>query len=345
MRTASNGMSSSSGQRLFRDGFSTLLAALLLSAVCLGTGCVTANFTQPIGSLKSGIDTTSTAVGSYFTELNSFERDLYLEERVFDPQLRIEKINAAGKPTPLVGQFFTAESIKARMGAITLLGIYANRLAELAGSDAPQKFSSAAQALGANVNSLVGTFGSLSGKDPTSKDYVGPISQIIGIVGEFYLEKKRDTLLERAIRDGAPQVNRILDLLEIDLQNVVLPLRQTGIAQSLAVRLDAYNNTKDAAGLTVDAAARRAGLTVAQRQELIEGIRSAAKQYDALITFNPTEAIAGIREAHAALLKYVESDRKPADLSELMSAVEALQSKAERIATAVQQIRELRKGK
>jgi hypothetical protein len=66
---------------------------------------------------------------------------------------------------------------------------------------------------------------------------------------------------------------------------------------------------------------------------------------DALIAFNPTEAISGIREAHAALLKYAESDKKPKNFSELMSAVEALQSKAERIAAAVQQIRELRKGK
>ncbi len=328
-----------------RGIFTERFTVLLLLVASLGTGCVTANFTKPVGSLKSSIDTASAAVGSYFTELNSFERDLYLEERVFDPQLRVEKTDADGNPTPLVGRLFTAESIKARMEAIALLGTYANRLAELAGSDAPTKFSSAAQVLGTNLTNLADTFGSLSGKDPTANNYVGPISQIIGMMGEFYLEKKRDALLERAIKEGSPKVNTILDLLESDLQKVVVPLRQTGIAQSLAARVTAYNNTKDAAGQTVDGAARRAALTVSQRQELINGIKSAAQKYDTLIAFNPTEAISGIREAHAALGKYAESDKKPKDYSELISAVEGFQNKAERIAAAVQQIRELRNGR
>jgi hypothetical protein len=182
-----------------------LITSVLVLAACLGTGCVTANFTKPVGSLKSSVDTASTAVGSYFTELNSFERDLYLEERVFDPQLRVEKTDADGKPTPLVGRFFTAESIKARMDAISLLGAYANRLAELAGSDAPQKFSSAAQALGTNVTSLIGSFGNLSDKDTTAKDYVGPISQIIGIVGEFYLERNERRCLNARSKTEHPK--------------------------------------------------------------------------------------------------------------------------------------------
>jgi hypothetical protein len=327
------------------DGLTRTLLSLVLLVGCLGSGCVTANFTKPVASLKSSIDTASSAVGSYFTELNSFERDLYFEERAFNPELRVEKTDAEGKPTPLVGRLFTSESIEARMDAIALLGTYADRLAELAGSDAPKQFSSSAQALGTNVSGLIGTFGTLTGSDPSARDYIGPVSQIIGLLGEFYLEKKRDALLERAIKDGAAEVSRVLDLLESDLQKVVVPLRRTGIAQSLAIRVVAYNNTTNESGKTVDAVAKRAAMTVSERQELLEGIKSAAQQYDLLIAFNPTEAIAGIRDAHAALLKYAKSDRRPRNFSELMSAVEALQLKAERVAAAVQQIRELRKGK
>ena len=330
-------------RRIFRAA-PLLLSDNLLLSTCFGTGCVTAKFTKPVASVKSSIETTASAVGTYFSELNSFERELYLEERVFDPQLRVEKTDTDGKPTPLVGTIFATESIKARTEAISLLGAYANRLAELAGSDAPQKFSSAAQALGTNVTSLISTFDKLSTQDTTAKSYIGPLSQILEILGELYLEQKRDALLKRAIKDGAPQVTTILDLLDSDLQNVVVPLRQTGIAQTLAVRVNNYNNTKDTTGRTVDAAVRRTSLSVAQRKELIDGIKSAAEQYDAFITSNPSEAISGIREAHSALLKYTDSNRKPKDFAELMAAIESLQDKADRVAAAVQRIRELRKG-
>jgi hypothetical protein len=120
--------------------------------------------------------------------------------------------------------------------------------------------------------------------------------------------------------------------------------QKTGIAERLANRVTAYNNTTDASGNTIDAVAQRKAMTVAQRQVAIDQIRVVAQQYDLLITFNPTEAINGIREAHAALLKYAQSSRKPKDFAELVSAVEAFQSKAERVAAAVQQIKNV-KGK
>lgn len=326
-----------------RGGASRLTIAMFLACVC--SGCVTADFTKPTASLKSSIDTASTAVGVYFTELNDFERDLYLDDRIYDPQLTVLGTDPNGKPTPLVAQFFKPASIKARMDAIALLGSYANRLAELAGSTAPQDFSSAAMSLGTNLTQLNGTFTSLTGaKDPTAQSYIGPVSQIIGLLGQLYLEGKRDAMVTDAITKGAPAVTNILDLLQNDLDTVVVPLRKTGIAERLANRVTAYNITTDASGNPIDAVAQRKAMTVAQRQEAIDGIRSAAQEYDLLISFNPTEAINGIREAHAALLKYAQSGRSPKDFAALMSAVEALQTKVNRVAAAVQQIRNI-KGK
>ena len=214
---------------LFFPNITRRIAIFVLLA-CVTSGCVTANFTKPVASFKSSTDTASSAVGAYFTDLNEFERNLYLDDRVYNPELRVEGTDAHGQPTPLLAQVFTANSIKARMDALALLGSYANRLADLAGSTAPQNFATAAQALGTNLLNLDKTFTSLTGtSDPSAGNYIGPISQIIGVIGEFYLEEKRDTMVTDAITKGAPAVTTILNLLQNDLDTVAVPLQKTDI--------------------------------------------------------------------------------------------------------------------
>ena len=314
--------------------------AFVVLLICGASGCVTANFTKPIASFKTSTDTAATAVGTYFTDLNEFERNLYLDDIAYDPTLRVAAVDENGKPTPLVTQIFSAASIKARMDALALLGNYANRLADLAGSSAPGDFSTAAQALGTNLFSLNKTFTSLSKtSDPSAGGYIGPVSQIAGLVGEFYLAEKRDKMVADAIAKGAPAITNILNLLENDLNTVVVPLQKTGIAERLANRVTAYNNTTDTNGNVIDALAQRKAMSVAQRQEALDVIGAAAEQYDLLVTSNPTEAINGIREAHAALLKYAQSSRKPQDFAQLLSAIEAFQAKAQAVSAAVQQIK------
>jgi hypothetical protein len=316
---------------------------VITALTCVTSGCVTANFTKPIASFKSSTDTAASAVGTYFTGLNQFERVLYLDDRIYDPDLRIEATDSAGNPTPLIGQIFKADSIKARMDSLSLLGSYADGLAALAGNTAPQNFATASMALGTNLLSLDKTFTSLSHtSDPSAGGYIGPVSQIIGVVGEFYLEKSRDDKVADAITKGAPAVTNILNLLQSDLETVVAPLKATGLAQQLAEELAAYNNTKDVNGNVIDAKQQRRVMTVAERQAAIEQIGTAAEQYDLFISSNPTEAINGIREAYAALLKYAQSDKSPKNFAELMSSIQAFQTKAATIAAAVQQIQNVR---
>ena len=308
--------------------------------VLIGSGCVTANFTRPVASLQQSIDTAGTAIGGYYTELNRYERDLYLEGIACDPALRVEMKDANGNPTPLLGQTFSAESIKARMDAIALLGTYAGRLAELAGDGAPRQFSPGAAALGTNLFALQTTFAKLGAGDKTAGNYVGPVSQLIGIAGEMFLEKKREDLIKTAVEQGAPRFNAIVDLLEQDMVSVIEPLRRSGLKQTLATRVNAYNNVDGH-----DAVAERRRMTVAERQDALNAIQNAVDQYDAFVASNPAGVITGMRDAHAALLKYAESKHNPADFSELISAVETFQAKAERLAVAVRQIEALSQSK
>jgi hypothetical protein len=315
-----------------------LAISLVLSFTIAITGCSNDAFVKRVVDFQSGVDTTTTAIGTYYSELNDFERDLYLQERLFDPSkdvLTIERDpNDPSKkiPTALVGQVFSAESIKARTDAIQLLGVYGRRLAELAGSDAPTRFAAGSQVLGDNLKNLSNTFGSLAG-DPTAGKYIGPIGTLIGVIGQLILESKRDAALTKAVQEAAPLVRTIIDLLESDLNTVIGPQRLTGTKQALSEIIVRYNKPEN-----------RTTMNLEQRQQALEEIRRAQERYDIAVAFNPSDVMSSMREAHEALVKYATSSRKPQNLAELVSALEVFKERAEVIATAVLQLRSLRKG-
>src|SRR6266576_3239999 len=87
------------------------------------TACVTTNFTKPIASFQQSVNTSSAAMGEYYANVNEFERLLYLHDAALHPDQGVFWQNA-NKPTPLAGQSFTAEAIRARMASLTLLATF-----------------------------------------------------------------------------------------------------------------------------------------------------------------------------------------------------------------------------
>lgn len=304
---------------------------LLLLLICLtmgtSSGC-DSSFKEQIKDFQESVELTSAAVRVYYTEINEFERELYLQERALDPSQEVLVTDGQGNPTPLIGGPFPAESIKARTDALLLLGVYGRRLGELAGSDAPGRFAKGAKALGDNLDGLAGTFAGLS--DSTAKAYAGPIGTIVGIFGEMVLESKRDSALRRAVTEGAPAVRQILDLLEKDLTNVVSLQRRTGTRQAITLLAADYNSQAGKLGLQ-------------ERKQRLEEIRKAAQRYEVAVAFNPTELVTAMRTAHEALVEYVESGRQPKDLATLAAALETFRSRAEQVASAVALLRSIGK--
>lgn len=296
------------------------------------SACTTVNFTEPVASFQQSVDKTGVIVGTYYSELNDFERSIYLEERVLNPELDV-LLKDKEKPTPLHWTVFSPESIKARLDAISLLGVYGRRLSELAGSDAPTRFSDASQVLGKNLGELADTFKELGdeGNDSTASGYFGPIGTIIGVFGEMIFEAERDKALEAAIKKGAPAVRNALDKLENDLKSIVQPLRDTGTHQILSGRVNYYNIHREEFDLT-------------ERRQFIYDIQNSVIQYDIALSFNPSDLIRGMKEAHEALVKFAESDRQPQNLAEVVSAMSVFENRVGQIAAAMDQLRKLRKG-
>ena len=303
---------------------------LLLAQVA----CASANWAQPVGDFKKSVDESVAVIAGYYDNLNAFERRVYLADALADPAKRIGTTEADGKPTPLSGQVFSARGIKARTDALALVSLYARRLADLAGSDAPAEFRTNVGVLGDNLTKLDDTFRQLSsgGAEPADSRagaYVGPIAQLVGLVGQIYLEHRRDAALEKAIGEGAPVVDKILKSLEDDLVAVVDPLQRTGNKQMLAQLVVDYNNG-------------RATASESQRRAQLAAIEKAAEAADTALTFNPSSVLSGLREAHAALIAYAKSPRKPTDLASLSDALSIFADRVDVAAAAVRGLRSAR---
>lgn len=298
------------------------LAAIALAAAL--SACVTVDFREPVGDFTTAMGQANGIIGSYFTGMNAFERELYLQRALYDPGLEVVARDAAGS-TALM-PIFSAASIEARLDAVRLLSTYGARLAALAGSDAPARFQAGSKVLGDNLTALSQTFQSLAGAgDPTAAAFVGPISTIVGVFGEMILEAQREAALRRAVQDGAPAVNAILDQIERDLDRVVQPARTSGAFERVSSAITYYN-------------ANRAKLSFEQRRAMLDQIGAEMARHDAALAADPGEAVDGIRDAHAALVRYATSSRKPQDLQALVSAIETFNRRLRPLAEAVQQL-------
>jgi len=301
----------------------TLLLVLLAA-------CVTVHLEAPLASYSDAVAGASAAVGAYFSDVNAFERDLYFDELRTDPRKEVLAVDAAGRRTPLLGQTLSAESVRARLDSLALLGAYGARLAELAGAEAPAKLPQEGRALGEKLANLETTFRSLR-NDAKAPDYAGPIGFVAGVLAEMYVDSKRDEALRKAIRDGTPKVDRILDLLEADLTLVAGPILKLGAQQLLAERMDEYNRN-------------RARWTREQRSAALEDVRAAARGYELALAAQPTSLIAAIRAANHSLVAVAGSGRSPTSVAELRGSVDALAARVREALSGLQELRDLRSG-
>ncbi|XXF77694.1 hypothetical protein P2318_32285 [Myxococcaceae bacterium GXIMD 01537] len=300
--------------------------ALVALTLTFTQGCVRVTMREPITGFQTGVAQASTSLGTYYTEMNRFERNLYLDERLYDPALKVLTTDEANRPTPLLGKVFTPESIRARQDALALLGAYADRLAALAGSESPAQFTASAQAMGDNLGTLTQRVSTLAQQgDSAAAKYVGPVTTLVGVLGDMYLETRREKALEVAVDKGAPQVRDIINLLEADLVEVIKPQRLTGLKQSLAMRVAFYNEG-------------RSKLTLAERRAVLQDIDKAVDQYEALVVFNPTALTGALRDAHEGLVVFAKSDRKPKDFDEFIGVLKGFQGRVDIASAAVKRI-------
>lgn len=294
---------------------------------CVVSGCTTVDYGTPISKFTSGMATASGSLRGYYTSMNDFERDLYLNRALYDQTLNVAATTPDNRPTGLL-PIFSESAMQARLEALTVLTEYGQALAALAGSDAPTRYAAASKTLGDNTQKLVATFDGLAKqKDPSALEYVGPLTALIGIFGQRHLEHERDTAIRKAVEAAKPQVDAILTQLSADMKNVVDPLIVTGWATDANNARIFYN-------------ANRTKLNLLERREILHAIDDSLSKYELATAADPAKQVAVVQDAYNSLIQYAKSPRKPKDLAELATALEAFNARLQPFTDAVVAMRE-----
>jgi len=298
------------------------MAIYLVLAIPALPACTRTEFSEPAARFGTATTEASTAIGAYFLELNAIERDLYLQSNAILREPILE-VAADGTETPLLAPVFGPEAIRARIDALTLIGIYGNRLVVLAGSDAPQRFSDNVSVLGDDLQNLGARFGAIDdGANPLDADFTKPVTALVATIGKMYLEARRQNALRAAVEDGAPHVTTILDLIERDLTRIVSLQAETAADQRLSILVTEYNDNRNswtrdqrvAAAMRIDAAAQ--ALIVAR-------------------AFKPTTLTGSMRRTLAALVSYAEDDSALASPDALLAYLRQYESDVRTLVAAM----------
>jgi hypothetical protein len=307
-----------------RTGMTVLIVLTGLTIIAV-SGCVTAKFTETVASFQENINKSSFIITEYYEKANTFERDVYISECLFNPEKELLLFDN-GSPTPLLHAVLSPESVKARADALVLIGIYANRLSEIAGNDSPEVFRKNSLELGDNLMNLGKSFADLSAGDAEAMQYSGAVSKLIGVLGELYMESSRDIAVETAVNTGAPVVNKILNQLQNDLNDVLIPLQKTGLKQQI-VEMSAYYNEN------------RKKLTLTRRRTELHRINKVIAEYNILLYSNPANLIQEMKEVNSALTKYAESSGDLENFSEFVSALDRFNSTVQLFADGIKQFK------
>jgi hypothetical protein len=202
-----------------------------------------------------------------------------------------------------------------------LVGVYAGSLNDLATATGPAAFQTAATSLGGNLGSLDKTFQTLAEKkDPTANKYIGPISSLVGAIGQMFLEQKRDQLIAQAVKQGAPLVDTILSAVSDDMDSIFSLQVITGANERIAELVNAYN---------LD----RKKLTYEQRTARLAEIKGASIEAANSAGSAPAALVTAMKNANDALMKVAtEKKHSPATFQSLLSALQTWSNQIQTLA-------------
>lgn len=307
-----------------------LSAAIFVLAACGGPKNFK-SYQQAIGAFKNATDTTSIAAAKYILNVNKFDR-----ARLFD-QYRANVNHKAIDIKKIIKGRYSADAIEIRRRTFSVLNNYVNFLAEVANSDAPDRWASAAAALGTNAENLITTVNTKLTKNALKGSKLnllvganGPLSKLVTFAGIKFINLKRGQALDRAITSASPVINKIALLLRKDFQ-AVRDRRAILITDGLLGPLIKYRQAREKARSTPASQAKEAA-----RLRHLTGLEAAISDYERQFGAldDIMSAIEKFDQAHAALVAYAKSKKGPKDLGELVAVIKSYAAVAKDISDA-----------
>ncbi len=307
-----------------RTPVKAVVATLLLAVTIFSMGCGPSGYAEPITKFQSSSAIVIASTRLYVAELNKVERDHYILGKLgAKAQIQVNELQAV--------QVFSPDGLRARLDALDQLAKYGDLLSKLAKSDAPARIQAEARDLGSAISQLQSTVNGLTHTDDAAfQEAVGPVTEIVGQILNFVVERKIQKALDEAIANGHLPINKLIGVIRNDITIAYQRRRSTLSAARIAL-VDEYN-TEMAKGPEADRQKLR---------DLAERISDHEDRWEVFATANPGEGLDAMAKAHTALVEYSKSAHKVKDLASLVSAMEAFAARAVSIGQSVQALRQL----
>lgn len=308
---------------------------LLVLAAAWFCGCTTVQIYQsPVSEFQTAVNSANDAIRPYLLEVNNLNAKANLYDKVNLAQAWGTEDLKPGIP---------GAEIQVRLQALSTLASYANALGAMATSKDVDELGKAAKTLGTDVNGLSSTVSTLTAKRQAAGGQSGlarqaakfdigsPVQALVTLFGTLMIEHKEKKATEAAIINGEKPVNEILDLLKADLRALTL-VDQVSYAAMQAGMVKTYNdarNKSDPQGLMA----------------LIDQFVADNNRILTLQALQVDSLLSDMKSAHAALVTFAKSSKKPKDLSQLSGQINVFTAHVKLFQDAVTSIEPLTHSK
>jgi hypothetical protein len=251
----------------------------------------------------------------FFAKMNAVEQNGSLDELAFERKpINKEAIDQI--------QIVSPQELKVRTDALDALSKYTTDLASLAGGASLKTFGQNLQGLSKNLKQTATDAASLPGVPKASflknKEFPGLIGEAVTAIGGL-----------AALIEGRKAQNEIKA--QILANDKTLTAISEAIGEEIGLAYERQRN-KDSArerNLTIEYNNSLTGSDVFLSLLLVQQVEASRAQMAALANANPAKAVAAMQKAHSAMVQYVASGKRMADLESLVVAVGGFSSAAQ----------------
>lgn len=184
----------------------------LLLLVLAGSGCQPRLSTARLQTFSEATHTTAEGMEATFLAVNQEYRNTQVSKKVLDYNPK-----KGFNPTD-IEPFLDEDEIQARLQVLDALKAYASAMLALKGDDQLDEFDEQTRKLGAALQGFTTEDGEhFLSETMGAEAHLNVITTAVNSIGRAIIERKRDQGLREIITDMSPHVDRICDLLILDI--------------------------------------------------------------------------------------------------------------------------------
>ncbi len=289
-----------------------------------------ASFNQ---SVIKGVDATK----DYYNSVNDRQAALYQQILILFPDCKVGvgKDNSNNceflRDSSLsLDSFLPIAEINKRLDLLKSLSEYSQALAELSTDQSPEKAkasivksSKSFKGIEQGFRKLSPSSGESSDENSLNEKYVGPISNIISTLAEFFIDEKRWDAVSDFVIANEKNVATLLDFVEADINKIAIFDIQDTAQFRLSMLINYYNNNQSK-------------MTEKQRAKMIAEMSAIRRTMQ--LDIDLTTTASNIKEVHEDLVKAAKSNGTSYTLKELKNSLEEASNEIDEFVKSIKRL-------